>query len=51
MQPGVAKWEAAGFFSTSAETIEKVYGHHAPDFMESARDAVDGVSRRQNHYG
>ena len=46
MQRGVAKWEAAGFFSTSAETIEKVYGHHAPDFMESARDAMDGVSRR-----
>lgn len=46
MQRGVDKWQAAGFFSTSVETIEKVYGHHSPDFMESARDAMDGMSRR-----
>lgn len=45
LQRGVSTWDAAGFFSTSQETIEKVYGHHAPDWMESARDAMDGVSR------
>ena len=45
LQRGVSTWDAAGFFSTSQETIEKVYGHHAPDYMQSARDAMDRVSR------
>lgn len=41
MQNGVTTWEAAGFFATSQETIEKVYGHHSPGFMESARRAME----------
>ncbi|SOB98524.1 tyrosine-type recombinase/integrase [Rhodobacter maris] len=50
LQGGADKWHVAGFFSTSIETIERVYGHHAPDHMESARDALDGVSRAANRY-
>lgn len=50
LQGGADKWHVAGFFSTSIETIERVYGHHAPDHMESAKDALDGVSRSANRY-
>lgn len=45
MQAGVDKWQAAGFFSTSAETIENVYGHHSPEFMESAKSAIERRGR------
>lgn len=41
MQRGVPSWEVAGFFSTSQETIEKVYAHHAPGYMDSARRAME----------
>ncbi len=41
MQNGATTWEAAGFFATSQETIEKVYGHHSPAFMETARKAIE----------
>ncbi|MCT4558848.1 MAG: integrase [Pelagimonas sp.] len=41
LQNGAEIWEAAGFFSTSAETIQKTYGHHSPDFQESARKALE----------
>ena len=41
LQAGVSTWDAASFFATSPETIEKVYGHHSPRFMESARKAME----------
>ena len=41
LQNGSGLWDAAGFFATSVETIEKVYGHHSPDFQESALKAVE----------
>jgi integrase len=41
LQNGASIWDAAGFFATSAETIQKVYGHHAPDYQESALRAVE----------
>lgn len=44
LQRGATIWDAAGYFSTSAETIEKVYGHHSPYHQKSALDAFD---RRQ----
>jgi integrase len=40
MQRGVAKWEAAGFLGMSVETLEAVYGHHAPDYLRSAAEAL-----------
>lgn len=50
LQGGADKWQVSGYFATSVETIEKVYGHHAPDHMESAKNAMDGVSRTGNRY-
>lgn len=41
LQNGAEIWDCAGYFATSAETIEKVYGHHSPKFQESARLAME----------
>lgn len=41
LQNGASVWDAAGFFATSAETIEKVYGHHSPSFQATALKAVE----------
>ncbi len=41
LQKGVSIWETAGYFSTSPETINRVYGHHSPDFLKGAIDALN----------
>lgn len=41
LQRGVQPWEAAGYFSTSVETISRVYGHHSPDFQAAAVAAME----------
>lgn len=46
LQNGATTWEAAGFFSTSQETIEKVYGHHSPDYQDSVLAAVERRNKR-----
>jgi integrase len=45
MQQGVEKWEASGFLAMTEETLERVYGHHHPDYM---RNAADALSRPRN---
>jgi integrase len=45
MQLGVEMWEAAGFLSMTRETLERVYGHHHPDYL---RNAADAFSRPRN---
>jgi integrase len=40
MQKGVPIWEAAGFLGMSRETLEEVYGHHHPDYLKSAAQAL-----------
>ena len=40
MQRGVPLWEAAGFLGMTRETLESVYGHHHPDFLRGAADAL-----------
>jgi integrase len=41
IQNGASLEDAAAFFSTSRETIERVYWHHSPYFQESAVSAID----------
>ncbi|WP_425053091.1 hypothetical protein [Psychromarinibacter sp. S121] len=41
LQKGATTWDAAGYFSTSIDTIERVYGHHSPDFQKTAVDAMN----------
>lgn len=40
-QRGVAIWEIAGWLGQDPDTTARIYAHHHPDFMETARDAVD----------
>jgi len=40
MQKGVPLWEAAGFLAMSSETLTRTYGHHHPDHMQEAADAI-----------
>ena len=40
MQAGTAPWQASGFLSMTMETLERVYGHHHPDHMRAAAEAV-----------
>jgi integrase len=42
MQQGGDVWQIAGFLGLTVETLERVYGHHHPDYQ---RDAADAVAR------
>lgn len=45
MQGGVPAWQAAAFLSMSEATLTRVYGHHHPDYMREAAEAI-GNRRR-----
>ena len=40
MQIGVSTWEAAGFLGMSEKTLRDVYGHHHPDYLHAAANAI-----------
>ncbi len=41
VQAGVPLWEVSGYVGLTVQTIERVYGHHAPDRLENARKAME----------
>ena len=41
MQRGADKWAAAGYFGLSLDMLESVYGHHHPDHLRSAVEAME----------
>jgi integrase len=43
MQMGTDPWQASGFLSMSMETLQRVYGHHHPDYQ---REAAENIGRR-----
>ena len=43
MQAGVPLWQAAGFLAMSEKTLREVYGHHHPDYL---REAAEAISKR-----
>jgi hypothetical protein len=45
MQNGVSVWRAAGFLGMSVEILDRVYGHHHPDFLS---DAAAAMGRKPN---
>ena len=47
MQRGVPIWQAAGYLGMSAEMIERTYGHHHPDYMRAAAQAI--TSKQQQN--
>jgi hypothetical protein len=40
MQTGTDPWQASGFLSMSMETLQRVYGHHHPDYQWQAAENV-----------
>ena len=48
MQAGVDKWEAAGFLGMSVEMLDRVYGHHHPDYLRKAARGLGYGRRRQS---
>jgi hypothetical protein len=49
MQSGkVPTWEAAGFLAMSEKMLIEVYGHHHPDYM---RGAAEAISKRGSRMG
>jgi hypothetical protein len=45
MQRGVPMWEAAGFLGMSPEVLQEVYGHHNPDYLQTAAAAIGHKGR------
>ena len=41
MQRGADKWAATGYFGLSLDMLESVYGHHHPDHLRSAVEAME----------
>ena len=46
MQNGADRWHAAGFFGLTVDVLESVYGHHHPDHMRSAVEAMGRKAAR-----
>src|SRR3982074_1775902 len=40
MQRAAPMWEAAGFLGMSEKTLRDTYGHHHPDHLRRAADAI-----------
>ena len=45
VQAGVPLWEVSGFLGMSVATLERVYGHHHPDWQKRAADISNAKSR------
>lgn len=41
LQNGVSTWDTGGFVGMSTQMVEKVYGHHCPNHLKNAVDAID----------
>jgi integrase len=42
MQRGVPVWQAAGYLGMSIEILDRVYGHHSPEHLKQAAEAITG---------
>ena len=49
MQSGADPYRAAGFFGMSIQIIQRVYGHHHPDYQRDIGDAVTGRGAREQN--
>ena len=45
MQTGANVWHVSRYFGVSLETLEKVYGHHHPQHMQTAVAAADKMGK------
>lgn len=39
---GVPVWQPAGYLGMSTEMLDPVYGHHSPEHLKQAADAITG---------
>ena len=51
MQQGIKTWEAAGFLAMTEGTLIKTYGHHHPDHMREAAEAIGSKLKRMVRNG
>jgi integrase len=47
MQAGVDPWVAAGFLGMTMDTLLRRYGHHHPNYMKTASEALASRLRRK----
>ena len=40
-QAGTDQWAAVGFLGMGPDTLERVYGHHHPDHLQNAVEAME----------
>jgi len=45
MQNGADLWQAAGYLGMTVEILEKIYGHHHPDYQADAAEAATRTNR------
>ncbi len=45
MQEGSDLWQAAGYLGMSPELLQRVYGHHHPDFQSDVAARISGQNR------
>jgi hypothetical protein len=38
-------WQAAGYLGMSTEILDRVYGHHTPDHLKGAAEAITGKNK------
>lgn len=48
MQRGADPWQAAGYLGMSVKVLIDTYGHHHPDYMKEAADAITSKDRTKN---
>jgi hypothetical protein len=41
-------WQAAGYLGMSVKVLIDTYGHHHPDYMKEAADAITSKDRTKN---
>ena len=46
MQAGIPAWHVAGMAGMTTEMVEKTYGHHHPDYLRDAAEALSGCGQR-----
>ncbi|MGP9810355.1 tyrosine-type recombinase/integrase [Rhodopseudomonas sp. NSM] len=51
MQRGVDAWQAAGFLGMSTQVLIDTYGHHHPNFMQDAANAITRKERIGDRIG
>ncbi|MEK1852405.1 MAG: tyrosine-type recombinase/integrase, partial [Phyllobacterium sp.] len=45
MQSGTDIWQAAGFLGMTVETLVNTYGHHHPDHLQEAANAISSPQK------